>query len=377
MHKSIVLFLSLLSTGMMFAPDIFAAFAENLKGGKTAVVVYAQNPAARHFQKNALSRLESILLDNAIDVLDREKAEALKNVFNTLEDPGAFVTAETFVENSRKFAIQGLVAVFLSVGVTRGLAAYFSATAQADVRYIQQDDARVATLATLPMGAPGRPPSDGLTRNSAAVNAVQRAIDDACTELGMEIMDPATPRSVQLRLEGPLDPPPSLSLMEGAAGNDAIAGHAVLEKERWRAEKVTCTTVAQAGSLGAVAGYIVDTDFRRRPQRLYGSRMHLIDLESKQELMVFNCHAVEKSARDEKGTKQILDCMFVLNWRYLSAVTGNRLFLWDTERGLLQASILLPAPVKKAALHLAHDQDTHYLVVQSGRGQAAYAIARK
>jgi len=362
---------------MMFAPDIFAAFAENLKGGKTAVVVYAQNPAARHFQKNALSRLESILLDNAIDVLDREKAEALKNVFNTLEDPGAFVTAETFVENSRKFAIQGLVAVYLSVDVTRGLAAYFSATAQADVRYIQQDDARVATLATLPMGAPGRPPSDGLTRNSAAVNAVQRAIDDACTELGMEIMDPATPRSVQLRLEGPLDPPPSLSLMEGAAGNDAIAGHAVLEKERWRAEKVTCTTVAQAGSLGAVAGYIVDTDFRRRPQRLYGSRMHLIDLESKQELMVFNCHAVEKSARDEKGTKQILDCMFVLNWRYLSAVTGNRLFLWDTERGLLQASILLPAPVKKAALHLAHDQDTHYLVVQSGRGQAAYAIARK
>jgi hypothetical protein len=349
---------------------------EQLQGQKTAVVVVALNPDAERFKKNALSRMENILLDNAVEVLDREKAEELKDVFKTLEDPGAFVTAETFVENAEKFDIKGLVGVYLSVGITKGLVGYYTATAQADIRAINEEDAKVEALTTFPMGAPGRPPSDGLTKNSAAINAVQRAIDDACAKLGLELMDPATPRSVKLSLEGPVSLPSTLSVERTSQNDPSLSRSAVLEKQKWRGEEVTCTTRAPSGSLGAVGGYIIDTDFRRRPQRLYGSRVHLIDLQTRKEISTFECHPVEKKSRREKGTKKILDCMFVLNWRYLSAITGNQIFLWDTERGTLQSAVFLDSPLKKADLSLGRTDDASFLVIHSGRKQIAYEIVR-
>ena len=227
-----------------------ASFKAKLQGMKTAVVVYALNPLAESFNKNALSRIEGILYDNEIEVLDRKKAEELKDVIKTLEDPGVFVTAETFVENAEKFDIKGLVAVYLNVDIAKGLVGYYSATAQADIRYIDEADAKVESLTTIPMGAPGRPPSDGLTKNSAAINAVQRAVDEAFARLDLEIMDPATPRSVRLSIEGPVSVSPSISIQRTSTSDSALSRLARLEKKRWRAEKVTCTTRAPAGALG-------------------------------------------------------------------------------------------------------------------------------
>jgi len=354
-----------------------STFRDKIEGHKTAVVILAQDPVAQRYTKNALSRIEGIFLDNAIDILDKAKADELKDVFLTLEDPGAFVTAETFVENAEKFAIKGLVAVYLSVDIIKGLAAYYSATAQSDIRFIDESDAKVGALTTFPMGAPGRPPSDGLTQQSAAINAVQRAIDDVCLKLGLEIMDPATPRSVRLALQGPVALKTFSNNIITSDNDTSMARYAVLEKQKWRGEEITCNAKAPAGALGAVGGYIIDTDFRRRPQRLYGSRIHLIDMESKKEINIFDCHPVEKKTSREKGTKKILDCMFVQNWRYLSAVTGNNLFLWDTERGTLLDSVTLAKPIKKAKLFLGQNNDQNYLVVDTGRKQLAYRIIRK
>jgi len=378
-YKSFIAFLILLLiSGMSSKPWAQTSFIKKLQGQQTAAVVYALNSAAERFKKNALSRIEGILLDNGVLMLDKKKAEELKDVFKTLNDPGAFVTAETFIENAEKLAIKGLIGVYLSVDAKEGLAEYFSATAHADVRYISEEDARVESLTTRPMGSPGRPPSDGLTKNSAILNAVQRAVDDVSRKLGMEIMDPVTPRSVKLTLEGPVQAPVSLVLKRTSTRNPSLSRFAHLEKKQWRGEDVTCTAKAPAGSLGAVGGYIIDTDFRRRPPRLYGSRIHLIDLQSNQEILAFTCHPVEKKASEEKGTRRILDCMFVSNWRYLSAITGNNLFLWDTERGSLQTSVPLHRPLKKAELRLGKSEDGSYLiVVQAGKKQLNYKIVRK
>ena len=354
-----------------------ASFLEQIQGQQTAVVVYHLNPAAERFTRNALSRVEGILMDNGVEVLDRERVEELKDVFKTLDDPGAFVTAETFVENSEKLAIKGLVALYLSVDDQKGLAEYYTATAHVDVRYIGQEDAQVHALATPPMGSPGSPPSDGLTRNSAVINAVQRAVDKACQDLGFELIDPATPRSVSLALEGPVSVPEGLTITKTSSKGSSIKKYARLEKEAWRGEDVTCEVMAPGGSMGAVGGYIVDTDFRRKPQRLYGSRVHLIDVKAGQEILALDCHTVEKKAGHEKGTRKVLDCMFVHNWRYLSAVTGNEVFLWDTERGRLMASTRLAKPFKKAELGLGRTPEGSYLVIRSGTKQLAYKIARK
>ena len=375
-HRSLSVLSALLILWLPAGAAAAASFMDRMQGGKTAVVVMALNPAAEPFKKNALSRMENILLDNAVEVLDRDKAEELKDVFKTLEDPGAFVTAETFVENAEKFDIQGLVAVYLSVGITPGLAGYFSATAQADIRTISEQNATVEALTTFPMGAPGRPPSDGLTKNSAAINAVQRAIDDACAGLGLELLDPATPRSVMLSLKGPVPVPASLVVESTSQSQPELSRLAVLENRKWRGEEITCTAKAPAGGLGAVGGYIIDTDFRRRPQRLYGSRIHLIDLQAQMEISTFECHPVEKKPSREKGTKAILHCMFVRNWRYLSALTGNTIFLWDTERGNLQSAVPLDSPLEKAELSLGQAGDASFLVIQSGGKRIAYQIVR-
>ena len=215
-----------------------------------------------------------------------------------------------------------------------------------------------------------------MTQNSAAINAVQRAIDDACAKLGLELMDPATPRSVKLALEGPVPVPAELTLTRTSQSDSSISRLAILEKQKWRGEEVTCTSKAPSGSLGAVGGYIIDTDFRRRPQRLYGSRIHLIDLQAQREISTFECHPVEKKTSRQKGTQKILDCMFVLNWRYLAAVTGNQIFLWDTERGNLQSAVFLGSPLKKAELRLGRADKASFLIIQSGRNQIAYQIVR-
>ena len=373
-HLSLLLFLALAPLSLTAA----TTFSRSVAGRTIAVVVYAQNQAAKAFEQNALSRLENILSDNNVTIMDRRKAEDLKNVFTNLDDPGAFVTAEDFVENAGKFEIQGLAALYLNMDIEPGLADYYSATAHADIRYISEADAKVQALSTTPMGAPGRPPSDGLTANSAMLNAMQRAIDDACTKLGLQIMDPATPRSVRLSLEGPVDKL-AIDFEKRTIQNEPkLAALATLEKQKLRVEKPTCTAVAPGGSLAAVAGYIIDTDFMRRPQRLYGSRVHLVDVKQRREITVMECHPVEKRESRHKGSREVLDTRFLLNWRHVSAVTGNTLFLWDTERGLLMAETDLPKAIKSATLHFAKGPQGSFLVVDGGRRQTyTYRITRQ
>ena len=171
--------------------------------------------------------------------------------------------------------------------------------------------------------------------------------------------------------------PDGLVISRSSSKGKSIKKYARLEDEAWRGEDVTCTAISPGGSMGAVGGYIVDTDFKRKPQRLYGSRVHLIDVKAGQEILALDCHTVEKKAGHEKGSRKILDCMFVLNWRYLSAVTGNEVFLWDTERGRLMASAILAKPLKKAELGLGRTEEGSFLVIRSGSKQVAYKIARK
>ena len=46
------------------------------------------------------------------------------------------------------------------------------------------------------------------------------------------------------------------------------------------------------------------------------------------------------------------DCLVVHSWRYLAAVTGDVLSLWDTERGLQLSEVLLPFGTDKASLEV-------------------------
>ncbi len=342
---------------------------------KIAVSIFAQNAEAKSLTKVAQSRLEEILMDNGIMVLDEEQTSKLKDIIKTLDDPGVFVTAETFVENSRKFSIDGLLAVYLSANIIPGIADFYSSTAHADIRLIDSKTARPRSFAPPPMGARGYPPSDGLTRNSAAINAVQRAIDHACSLTGFEIAEHTRPKVVDLELSGPVLFTGQDIRFKTGDNDRKVWELAPLEQQTWRKETPSCTVCAPAGNLAAVGGYIVDTDFHRRPAQLYGSRVHLVDTASRKSILTLECSPVEKKMIEEKNTKKVLAIVFLGSWRHLCAATGNHLFMWDTENGRLLSK--MPLPSEPTGLKFDPGNGGSPVLVQTKKGVFAFQIIRK
>lgn len=336
-----------------------------------AVMVFDKTPEAKKMKRAAQTRLENILLDNGITILDQGKADQLKNVWKRLEDPGYFVTAEDFVANASGYEIDGLIRLYLNADVTNALAGFHSATAQADIRFVDQE-ANVEAYTTIPMGVPGKPPSDGLTKNAALVNAVQRAVDEAASKTGLEIIDYAKPRTLSFLFQGPVDLP-FKPIKPQKSGDDSYVAYADLINKTWTREEVTTHCKAPSGELAAVGGYIRETSGGMK--RSYYSKIHLVDLGDKKETGSFDSNTIKK--KGIKGKVKLLDCLFINNWRYLVAVTGLELFLWDTERGKLMSSIRLDAGLKRAVLAYTQHNNNDYVSVLTDDNTVHYQISRQ
>lgn len=343
---------------------------EQVSFEQVAVMVYATTPDAKQMQRSAQTRIESILLDNGITVLDQDKADDLKNVWKRLEDPGYFITAEDFVENAGQFDVDGLIRLYLNAEATTGMAGFYSATAQADIRFVDKD-ANVEAYTTIPMGVPGKPPSDGLTRNAALVNAIQRAVDEAASKTGLEIIDYAKPRTLSFDFSGPVDIKFKVDTVKRELHD--FSAYASLANKTWTNEEVSITCKAPSGELGAVGGYIRETSSGMR--RTYTSMIHLVDLAEKKETGTFDSTAGKKKGRS--GSVELLDCLFINNWRYLVAVSGLELFLWDTERGILMSSVGLEKGIKQGSLAYTSYNGKDYVSINAGDEVLSYEITRK
>ncbi|MGJ8669168.1 MAG: hypothetical protein ACSHXK_06740 [Oceanococcus sp.] len=342
---------------------------------RVAVVVHAQNPTAKKLQRAAQSRLELILQDNGITVVDREESEKLKSIWTKLEDPGYFVTAEDFLENTSQANVEldGLVVAYLSADTSPALGGYFSATAHADIRFVDSQ-AEVSSIRSQPQGVPGRPPSDGLTKLAALINATQRSIDEAAENFGLTLMDPASPRSMRLTMTGPVDPPASAVFSNSSTPltKQELAIAELLDKSS-NHEKIRCHARAPGGELGVV-GTQQFTLPRGRPFRQQGSRLHLIDLSDKRPLLIFDTQVVGDKPKAHSGSAAALGCIFVSGWRYLAAVTGDLVSLWDVERGTQLAQLQLPDGIDEAELLSSHSSAGDFILVRSGKRQWAYRI---
>jgi len=341
-----------------------------LKNQKVSVAVFVQGGDAA-FERTVQSRLESIMSDNSITTLDQSKADELKTNWPNLIHTDYVITADDWLKFAKQYEIKAIARIYLSADSSPGLADYFSATAHADVRVVM-DDARVLSATSFSMGVPGNPPSDGLTKDSAMRNAVERAVDDACGKLGLQILDPAKQRSVKLRLVGPVAAPGGVSMPKPGVADNAAKAMAKLENATWRNEEITSSAKSPDGGFAALGGYITDTDFHRSPQRLYGAKVHVVDLKAGREVKSFWCYEVEKKEKREKGDRQVYDCLFVSNWRYLSAVTGSDLFLWDTELGDVISRVSFDNAFKGGNLSCVRADTGCYLIA----GGSAYRIER-
>ncbi|MFO6420653.1 hypothetical protein ACLBKS_10660 [Hylemonella sp. W303a] len=352
---------------------------------KVAVLVYASPALPAAHARIAQTRLEQILADNGVTVLDREQADKLKQGWGRLQDPGALITAEEFVANAAKYALDGVYRVYLDTGVVRGVAGLYSATALSDIRYVGED-AQVRAAASPPMGVKGLPPSDGLTESAAVSNAVQRAVDATAQALGLQVLDYTNPRLFSVRLQAV----PTVGADYRAearpaplAAADPALKRVKLAEGDWLSEEITCAQPSPDGKMVAVGGYIRKTQLLGgRPQRSYGSTVHVLDLGADKEVATFVSAPVADRTRDEQGGSKVLDCLFLSGWRYVAAVTNSKLFLWDTERGAVMSEITFDRAYELARLEHGRSGDQDFLSfsfqgLTTGSGRVSYRITRE
>ncbi|MEM7362978.1 MAG: hypothetical protein AAF525_03075 [Pseudomonadota bacterium] len=356
------------------------AYAEGMSFERVAVMVFTDGSENTAATRTAQTRMENILSDNGVEVLDRDKVKELGDVWSQLEDPGYFVTAEDFVDNTEEYSLDGIVRVYLGTDAVTGIAGFYSATAQADIRFVSED-AAVTAITTPTMGVRGNPPSDGLTARAAVTNAVQRAIDTAATKAGFELFETAVPRSVQLEL---------VSIGEQAMGEwqraDRRSGNvrqfAELTNETWRSEEVTCEEVSPDGNVGVVGTHEKHSMAMgsRGGGRLEGSALHVIDLAQQREIIRFDTEATERREKHERGKRPaVYDCAFVGSWRFVAVASGNYMFLFDTERGIELSKLHIEGGLAKSAtLMVGRVGDVFRVHLDGGKKrQFFYEIRRK
>lgn len=343
-----------------------------------AVLVYAQSPQATQYARIAQTRLEQILGDNGVNVLDRDKAEELKKGWNKLQDPGALITAEEFVANAGKYALSGVYRVYLDAALARGLAGIHSATALSDIRYVSEE-AQVRAATSPAMGVKGLPPSDGLTESAALSNAIQRAVDATAQQLGFKVLDLTNPRLFSVKLQAVPQASYTADARPAAmAPTDPALKLAKLASDDWLNEEITCAQPSPDGKMLAVGGHVRKTSLLGgRPQRSYGSIVHVLDLSAGKEVLALVSAPVGERTRHERGGSKVLDCMFVASWRYLAAVTNSKLLLWDTERGTVMNEIVFDQGYEQARLEFGRAGDKDFLTVTAGAQRISYQIVRE
>jgi len=345
-----------------------------LKGQKVSVEVQVEGAVTDKVDKTIQSKLERILEDNEITTLDQaQTAEVKKNWRKYINASGdGAIDADGYRKFISQYHIKAIIVVTVSADVVPGIADYFSATAKANIRLVSED-AKVSSATSAPLGVPGSAACDAITRDSALNNALEVSLDDSCGKIGLQVADPARPRSVKLSLTGPVAAPGGAGVTSSSADASAIS-LASLETGSWHGEKVTCSAQSVGGSYAAVAGYIVDTDFHRHPARMYGSKIHLIDLTSHQEANTLWCYQVGKKESYENGddSRRVRDCLFLNNWRYLAAVSGSDLFFWDVEEGKALSQIHLAGNPGDIKLTFVRSEAGCFVVA----GGEAYRVER-
>lgn len=333
-----------------------------------AVVVYVSGDNAAALSRVAQTRAEQVLGDNSITVLDQDKAKELKNSNRKLEDPGYLMTAEEFLKAAQKYQIDGIFRVYLNTSVVRASTGYFTATANADVRYVDEE-AKVTAISTPVMGVKDNPPSDGLTDAAASANAVQRAVDAALEKAGLKILDATAPRLLTLDLQE-VDIARATGPAEYAIRLDESELKSIkLAKKFFSEEKTTCQARSPDKAAGAVGGL---NSYRRGMDLSYNSEIHVADLKDGKEMAKYSTG----TSRLKLGVT-MHDCLFIDNWRFLAGVTGSRLYIWDTERNKAIAERSFDDTLETARLSHRRTAAGSYLVVESDRSAYAFQLVVK
>lgn len=345
--------------------------AEPLAGRNVAVSCVALSEAARPAVRSLQARLEEVLGENQVLVLDEAKAAEMRQGYHLLSDPTAVVTAELLQELRTKYQIDQVLTLFVDGDAHRGLGGYHTATAQAEARLIGAE-AGVIAAASEPMGVVGNPGSDAVTEGAARLNALERAMDDTLGKLGLRIAVPAEPRLVRLTLEPCALPDSGEKRALARTVPAEMTALAALEKQTWQREEVTASALSPDGNYAAMAGYVWSQ--RQGSRRVYGSRLHVLDTRARRTVTVLDVSPLAIPQPHEKRGKAVLGAAFVDGWRFLVAANANEIVFYDLERGreLARLPARLAGPV---AFFLVEHGDEKLLVLTHAEGNEAFRFS--
>jgi hypothetical protein len=338
---------------------------------QVSVAVFANDASQKKYERAVQARMETVLADAGVTVLDEEKAKKLRTGWVDLADPSHLVTAEEFLKNAGKYDVKRIYRVSFNSGVTSPLGLFFTATAAVQIRVIDAD-AKVQAFASSPMGLKGFPPSDALTSDAALVNAMQRGVDSAAEASGLLVSAPTIAKVIPLTLEA--DPaPPALVPLESvlvSKGDGWTKGAKFFDNGGWTLEDAACKSVSDDGQMGVLGGYT-------HAKRGHGGRLHIVDIASGHETTVFNLHEIGPRLSGENGTSEPFACQFLGSWRYLIAMTGNKLSCFDVERGLETCSIGFSNGPGKGILSVWKSDTQRYVKAETDKGTSYYHIVLK
>lgn len=346
--------------------------AEAMRGANVAVSCFPLSERAAPAVRSLQARLEEILAENGVRVLDEAKAAELRQGYHLLSDPTVVVTAELLIELREKFKIDRLLNLYCDCDVAPGVADFFTATGRADLRLIDTA-ARVEARVSRPMGVVGNPGSDAVTLGAARLNALERAIDDAAGALGLKIATPAEPRLVRLTLEPAAIGVSATFTPLPAVARAELASAANLASQTWEQEKATLTAQSPDGNYGVVATYIWSQ--RMGSRRIFGSRLHIVDAKAQHQVSVYDFSPLAVPTPKEKHGKEVLAAAFLGSWRFLVAVNANEIVLWDVERGRELTRISHTGGPGTSELAGSRGAEGNFVRVRVGKAELVYRIA--
>ena len=344
-----------------------------------AVAVYANDPALKKYEKAVQARLEEILSDSGLQPLDEAKAKQLRDNWVDLADPSHLITAEEIVAKAGKFEVKRIYRVSFNADASVPLGLYHSAAAQLQLRVIDKN-AQVKASQSAPMGTKGFAASDAATPDAAIINALQRAVDSVSEGSGLKVLAPITARVVPLNLEAVAALPAGAEPLGGAAAaaRSVAAGWetaAPLMAERWKREDASCQATSPDGGYGVVGTYAWSMDrLARDNARKYGGYLHLVDVKDRKPVTQLTLHELGNRGAGENGTSAAIACSFLGSWRYLIAVSGNRLACWDVERGRETCNVPISYAPEKATIRLLQAGNERFVELQSDRGRSAFKL---
>lgn len=345
---------------------------------RVAVAVFAADPAARRYERAVQTRLEEVLREAGYETLDQKEAEKIKNNWTDNIEPGVLLTAEEFSKRTEKMAINKVYRVSFTVGSSRPMDLFYSASASVQIS-LHGPMAAVKSTTSKPMGVLGYAPSDALTEDAALVNALQRSVESAVEQSGVQVLAPVTARYVPLTLA------PLAALPDGAgemtlSARPAAPGwekHARVLAEQWRREDKSCQAVSGDGAMGVLGTYAWERQMgggRGAGTRTYGGYLHLVDLAGAREIGKLTMHELGARDRGEDGPSAALACSFLGNWRYLIAASGNKIACFDVERGIQTCSHAVVGAPDAVNLKFWQAGARRLVVLASAKGQQVFEL---